>query len=135
MQNIKKISISTLATLMMILTPTQAIFADEAVTTNTVQPQEMQLSNSITLQGTEWGYVGGQTVPIYMNGEIKVVLNGVYGDICNVYAVGEYNSKKYLGQLNRKDSLKATLYGYYKIELDYAVPPLSPGPASFYVIY
>lgn len=133
LNHIKKISVS-LATLMMVLAPTSAIFAEEAVTNNTLLSQETQPLGNVTLQGTEWAQVGQQTVPIYMNGQIKVVLNGQFGDICTVHAIDQYNNRTYLGQLNNKESLITKLYGYYKIELNLISSNQSTG-STFYVIY
>jgi len=132
LKNIKKISMSSLATLLMILTPTQAIFADEVLTNTTVQSQETQLLGNVTLQGTEWAAVGQETKPIYMNGEIKIVFNGSFGQSCYAYAADQYNNKISLGRIDYDGYLKVKLYGYYKIGLDFITP--SSG-SSFYVIY
>lgn len=131
MRKIKKISISSLAAVMMILTPLQAIFADEAVTTNTAPTQEIQSSGNIALQGTEWATIGEPTKLIYMNGEVKVVINAPSWESCDLYSIDQYGSYNYLGELKGGEYLKTKLYGYYKI---YAASSVQSG-STYYVIY
>ncbi|MBU9706845.1 hypothetical protein KSP24_07875 [Paenibacillus sp. AK121] len=130
MRKFQKISFSTFASLMMILTPIQAAFADEAVTNNPPPAQELQDIGNIELQGIEWGTIGDSTKDIYMTGDIKIVVNASSIQSFPVYAVDPNGGEKFLGQIKGKEYIKTQLYGYYKIYVGG-----NKNDGSFYVYY
>ncbi len=129
-RKIQKISISAFASLMMILTPIQAVFADEAITNSPPPAQEIQDVGTFDFQGTEWGDIGSSTQDIYMTGAIKIVVNASSTKSFPVYAVDPNGGEKFLGQIKGKEYIKTQLYGYYKI---YVGGNINDG--SFYVYY
>ncbi|MDT3427275.1 hypothetical protein J2Z22_002826 [Paenibacillus forsythiae] len=129
MKKYQKTVIAGLSTMAILLTPIQAAFADEAVT-NSTPAQEVQASNGIaTTQGTIYGLVGDPTTDIYMNGVVTVGVTAPSGGNFVVYAIDQYGSYIYLGEIIGSGTIHTQLYGYHKIYVS------SSFSGTFYVTY
>ncbi|MBP2000064.1 hypothetical protein J2Z69_001083 [Paenibacillus shirakamiensis] len=117
MKSYQKLAVSGFCTIAMLLSPMQAAFADEAITsTNHSTAQEVQSSNTkVSPRGLIYGTVGDPTTDIYFNGVVTVNVTAPSGGDFVVYAITPGGSYNYLNTIKGSGSLRTQLYGYHKI--------------------
>lgn len=131
MKKFQKSLIATIASMALLLTPTQAIFADGATNNITPVKNTQQLNKNISPQAIVSGTVGGHTTDIYFNGTVTVGVTPTYvGGIFDVYSQSPDGNFEYLGEIRGSGTLATKLFGYYKI---YVTSTNSSG--TFYVNY
>lgn len=117
MKKIQKLMMSSLAAIV-ILTPFQAAFADDAITSLNPPVQE---SRNISLSGSTGSIlVDFPTTDIYFNGVVTVNITGQPGGVFRIHHIDSNGYDRYLGTIIGSGSYRTQLYGYGKIYIETA---------------
>lgn len=119
MKKLQKLLMSSLASMMVVLLPAQATFADELITSSNSTIEAVKESRDFSLfASTSPIDVRDSTTDIYFNGVTKINVVGQPEGTYKVYKITSDGKHIWLGTVQGTGTVRTQMYGYHKIYIE-----------------